>query len=351
MKKHSIMIHENFERQFSKKTAVIQKDISTKVKSLSALNNSDLQSFLMYIVGLFQNLIFDLHKSVQWAGQLKEYLQLKAESEEKIEVLQSEKKQLEEKIRKHRLNSEKEDIAYLSHVMKRWRFIVVIIVLLLISETGFNVKAFQVVSSNLLIATLMSTGLGICLIFSAHFIPKIISKYAKNLFQQILFWFISIAVMAILFYFIGEMRMAYFTAMNDQNAYGITSTHFVAINIIFFVCASMLSSFYAPTIEQRQTFLKNQKSRELFAEYQKRIKEIDTELTMIPKELSEKENLVSSLLIYIHEQELLIDGSYQETLRTALLELELQTGRSIPKIEEIPSLNKKYESTNYEDYV
>ncbi|MCT4665122.1 MAG: hypothetical protein N4A45_07810 [Flavobacteriales bacterium] len=351
MKKHSIMIHENFEKQFSKKTVAIQKDVSVKVKSLSALSSSDLQSFLMYVVGLYQNLIFDLHKSIQWAGQLKEYLQLKAESEEKVEVLQEEKKQLEEKIRKHRLNSEKEDIAYLSHVMKRWKFIVVIIALLLVSETGFNVKAFQVVSSNLLIATLMSAGLGICLIFSAHFVPKIVNKYAKNLLQKVMFWIISIGVMAIIFYFIGEMRMAYFTVMNDQNAYGITSTHFVAINIIFFICASMLSSFYAPTVEQRQTFLKNQKSRELFTEYQKRIKEIDGELSMIPKELSEKENLVSSLLIYIHEQERLIDGSYQETLRTALLELELQTGKSISKIEEIPSLTMKYESTNYEDYV
>lgn len=348
--KHTITTHEVFEKQLSKQTSAIRKTVGSKIKSVSSLDGSNLQVFLTFVLGLFQPLLSELSKSIQWTQQLKEYLQLKIESEDRIQRLKEEQKSLNEKVRKHQLNNEKDDISYLTHVMKRWKAVVLVIAVLLLTETGFNVRSFQIVSSNLVVATIMSAGLGICFLFCSHFISKIVKKYANNILQHILLWVASILVMTIVFYFIGSLRMVYFTAMNDQNAYGISTMHFMVINLMYFIVAALLSSYYSPTEDQRKKYLKNISNSEKLEESLSRLKEIEKELKSIPKELSEKETLLSSLLVYIHEQEIHIEGLYLETVQTALLDYQLQTGNKLDVLE-IPNLNRQYLTTNIEDYV
>mgnify|MGYP000474675378 CR=1 FL=1 len=50
------------------------------------------------------------------------------------------------------------------------------------------------------------------------------------------------------------------------------------------------------------------------------------------------------------EQEIHIEGLYLETVQTALLDYQLQTGNKLDVLE-IPNLNRQYLTTNIEDYV
>ncbi|MGB0871170.1 MAG: hypothetical protein ACPGSD_16390 [Flavobacteriales bacterium] len=343
-------VDKDFEKSLVKHTERIRQEVQFKLKAISDLTDSNAQTFLHFVLGHFQILISDLSKSIQFKKQFREYQQLIDSSKLQIEDLEKRKHTVKEAIRKHQLNNEKENIRYLEDKLKQWRFVMVVILLIVMGENAFNIKAFQLISSNIIVATLIATTLGICLVFTAHFIPKLIRQYSTDKWSAFGLWILSISIMTAVFYFLAQLRMAYFTVISGTQTHDITSIHFVIINLIFFITSCLLSYFYGPQKGDKQAYLKNKDARKALETHQKELKDIQTQLQSIPEACLEKERLISGLLTYLHEMENHIDDLYIETVRTALLDYQLQTNSKHSKIV-IPPLHKNYTSTKYQDYV
>ncbi|MCT4664670.1 MAG: hypothetical protein N4A45_05500 [Flavobacteriales bacterium] len=349
MKKNFITIDKAFEKELQKELLSIDQKVSTKTRSTSAMKGGKIEYLIQFIFSLFQITLSKLYLSIQWENQLKEFLQLQSTSGKRKQDLKIELATIKETVRKQILDNRDHDLSYLEHVFKRWNLIKIVIAFLTLGELAFNYKAFQVLAPNVFVGIILSLTLGVSLVFLAHFLASFIRKFAQTLWQHALYWTLSLGLMSLIFYFISHLRLLYISQMNDGSL-EVGNWSFVCLNLIYFSTAMFLSYKNSPTRNQKKAYLQSKKDAETAWKNKNRISDIKKELKSIPNEVIEKEQLLNRLLVYLNEQEKLIQAKYNQKVQEVILNFSLQKGESV-KTPSLPTLNLKYQSLNLNDYV
>jgi hypothetical protein len=348
MSKYFITKDDSFQKELKRDLIDIDKKVNSKTTSMSAMDGTKFEQVVLFILGLFQTLISNLALHIQFDNQLKEFIQLKRESKQKTLVLNQELLSLKEKQRKHILSGKEKNLSFLKHVFKRWRLMMIIIGFLTLGELIFNYRSFQVISPNVALAMVLAFTIGLSLVFIAHFIAIRI-RGLKQIWKQVLYSTISFILISTIFFYIAQLRLTYLSQVDLQPS---EESHlsFIMLNLLFFSTALLISYIYSPTNQQKVDFHRHRKDEIESIKQKEKIDAIQKQLKEIPKVISEKEQLIGRLLVFLKDQEMHIQNLYELKVQDAILNYTLQKGENI-KSPPIPKLNLQYQSLNLEDYV
>ncbi|MGB0871375.1 MAG: hypothetical protein ACPGSD_17430 [Flavobacteriales bacterium] len=348
MSKYFITKDDSFQKELKKELIDIDKKVNSKTTSMSAMDGTKFEQVVLFILGLFQTLISNLALHIQFDNQLKEFIQLKRESKQKTQALNQELQILIEKQRKHILSGKEKDLSFLKHVFTRWRLMMMVIGFLTLGELIFNYRSFQVISPNVALAMVLAFTIGLSLVIIAHFIAIRI-RDLKHVWKQIVYGTISLIFISTIFFYIAELRLSYLSKVGFQSS-EISHLSFTILNLLFFSTALLISYKYNPTNQQKVDFHRHRKGEAESIKQKEKINIIHKELKEIPLIISEKEQLIGRLLVFLKDQEMHIQNLYELKVQDAILNYTLQKGENI-KAPPTPKLSLQYQSLNLEDYV
>lgn len=153
-----------------------------------------------------------------------------------------------------------------------------------IGDAVYNIESFQLVTANLLFATLFSIGCSFTALTLAHCIPIMYKKFTTRL-GRIMFSGAMLTVIMLFFTALAIFRSEYL----QEQEISVDSVWFVVVNLVFFLATLFVSALLLPTWEElkknwRQFKVRiairkqKRKIHELFREKEKlRISEMEQE--------------------------------------------------------------------------
>ncbi len=234
-------------------------------KNLPALTDKSISPFLGHIRAACESLAALAHQ----------YLQpLMHEAEHTIDsgYVAKQHKRLDEEIQKRKHENHNREFELENHdasVKHRIILAGIIGVIITFGDTAYNIQSFQLLTENMLFATLFSITCSVTALTLAHFIPMMYKKITTRL-KRIAFSSAMLTVITLFFSALAVFR----TQFLQENEITVDSGWFIVINMVFFLVTMFISALLLPTWEELKRNWKQIKLRIAIRKQKKKIRKI-----------------------------------------------------------------------------
>jgi len=194
-------------------------------------------------------------------------------------------------------------------ITKRIKIALIITAIILLGDTLFNTKSFQIIGENLLFAFVLSICISATVCIFAHFIPFLIKK-AKTRAKKRLIVILALLIATGLFYALGVFRSKYLAT----HEIFISPVFFVMINLFFFITACIFSFFFLPTLEEIKQNAQKKKLQDEIDEKNSQLKVLKEQKEKNKATLHDNSKSRVRIIFYSNYSMDLIRKMYKETV-------------------------------------
>lgn len=178
--------------------------------------------------------------------------------------------------------------------MKKVKLVMLVLLIICGTDALINMRSFQLLTDNLLVAILVAILTVGALALSAHIVGKKIRE-AETKAKQILWFSIGIAGGAVIFFLLGVMRQAFY---GDTESWMASPILWTIWNLFFYACAILISALYLPTRKEWADHEAYMILKDKLAAVQKQDKELENELRRLQQEHAQLEQDTIDLVAY-----------------------------------------------------
>lgn len=227
--------------------------------------------------------------------------------------------ELNSRIRDAKKEVNKTNAEDLLAIIKKWRVVHVLIVILIGIEAIALEQAMGVLSSSGMLARiLISGGVSLCTYFLAkkHIIE---SRKAETRIKQILINLGMFALAGTVFMLFGSLRMYYLEVMDQDMAERSNEWIFAGVSMVFYLGCVVANSMYMLSADDRKRALNYKRKREELDALSTKLEDVQQELKALPLQREEDLYEIYSLIKMSEKYMEQVDHAYESIIGEFIL--------------------------------
>ncbi|HKR07326.1 MAG TPA: hypothetical protein VJY62_22015 [Bacteroidia bacterium] len=196
-------------------------------------------------------------------------------------------------------------------ISNRIKLAMIVTIIIMLGDTLFNTKSFQIIGESLLFACVLSVCISIAVLAFSHIVP-FLYKAAKTKFKKRVILIGSLLIVTGLFSALAVFRTTYL-ASHDVH---ISPVYFVLINLFFFIVATLLSYYILPTWQEIKQNAQKKKMLDEIEKQKSHLSQLKAEKEKNKATLHDNSKGRVRIIFYANYSNELIRKMYKETVET-----------------------------------